>query len=438
MEISTGIEVRQTQRLGLSLSMRQSIAILGMTSDELRSHIDEIALENPLVELLEDRSAVPANTTYRQDREPNDFTSDLISRPESLWSSLLRQIELRRIPEAIQPVVLFMLEQLNERGLLEASLEGVADACRCPVSDATKALAIIQSLEPTGVGARDVHECIVLQLEASGIAADLHRRILCELGRGNTDAENLSRVLESDPDVVLRCLAEIKATSFDVTGSFEESPESFVVPDLLFQVSGTNSVEVSLNPAAFPKLSRNDSYFSTLPCRNADVIRFRKSCRRQYDDLLTACERRAATLLRIGKYIAATQSGYFIDGPLRHKPMRMVDVATELGLNVSTVSRAVSRKYCHDGRDLLELKELFATGVSSGVNGTISSLAICSEIQSIIDNETRGKVLSDVQIANLLKFRNIDISRRTVSKYRQKLNVLPLALRRIRLSSECG
>ena len=418
--------------------MRQSIAILGMTSDELRSHIGEIALENPLVDLVEEHFAVPASTSNGQERLHDDSTSNLKSRPESLWSSLLRQINLQSIPEAIQPVVLFMLEQLNERGLLEASLEDVADACRCAVSDAQKALAIIQSLEPTGVGARDVHECIVLQLEASGIATDTHRRILSELGRGNTDAEHLGRILETDPDVVLRCLAEIKATSFDVTGSFEESAESFVVPDLLFQVSGTNSVEVALNPPAFPKLSRNDSYFSTLPCRNPDVIRFRGSCRRQYDDLLTACERRAGTLLRIGKYIALTQSGYFIDGPSRHKPMRMVDVATELGLSVSTVSRAVSRKYCHDGRDVLELKELFATGISSGENGEISSLAICSEIQRIIDNETRGKVLSDVQIASLLKFRNIEISRRTVSKYRQKLNVLPLALRRIRHDIEFG
>ncbi len=364
---------------------------------------------------------------------------------ESLQDHLRSQLSSLRLSPADAAAVMVLIESLTDDGYLADTVEEIA--AQLAPDDAEQreemverlkcGLRFLQSMEPTGVGARDLAECLTLQLrtlprsEAQMIAIIVCKSHLELLAR--RDLKKLMAVTGADDDMLREAQALIVALEPKPGRQFARAEANIIVPDVIVQKSG-RGWKVTLNPDVMPKLRINDLYASAIrqqrgavgngagPGLNARLQEarwFMKNILQRFD-----------TIQRVSQAIVERQKNFFTHGAIAMKPLVLREIADELGLHESTISRVTTAKYMNTPFGTFELKYFFGSSLNTEAGGNASSTAVRALIKQIVAAENPAKPLSDSQISQMLEEQGIQVARRTVAKYRDALKIAPTQLRK--------
>ena len=393
----------------------------------------------------------PARNNNNNDDEKAQAT-ELARNQESLTAFLHRQALSLRLDETDRAALRFLIESLNDDGYLEDSFQTLAESlagddleqCEELVHRFQVALGLLQSLEPTGVGARDLGECLRLQLQA--IPADTEERAAvraCALAICKQPLELLAKrdvkrlVLavgagEMEVKVAIALIARLEPKP---GRRFIDVERNVVVPDVLVTASGVDrqglpQFRAMLNPEVMPRLKVNDIYANALKGSKGDSHAGLQQRLQEARWMIKNIQQRFDTILRVSNAITQRQKSFFIHGELAMKPMVLREIAEELGLHESTISRVTTAKYMHTPYGTFELKYFFGSGLGTDSGNNASSTAVRALIKQLIASENPKKPLSDNQLSDMLKEQGIDCARRTVAKYREALRIAPTNLRK--------
>ena len=451
MELSMSMKQTQT----LSPQMMQSMEILQMGSQELLEYIQDQVQENPVLEMEEkygkgDDTAVlqrklewlestDAQNRYYHQQDTEDDEKDPISnygtvdeREENLYLYVLSQLEVMDLEPELLPVGRFLVESLNQNGWLDESVEDLAEELGKPVEEVEKALAAVQSLEPAGVGARNLSECLVLQLQRRHEDSELAIRI----ARDYLDPLSKSRygLIAKSLGV---CQEEVR-TACDLIRTLNPRPGGgfaarenlvYINPDL-FVVNFPDHFELLTNDYFFPDLNISGYYCRMLKSTEDNEVKdYLMGKVRQAKWVVHSIEQRRSTLLRCAECILELQAEFFRRGPGHLKPMCLADIAQKVGVHESTVSRTVRDKYLQCASGVYPLSYFFSRSLGApaarpGTEENTSSPDFAKALlKKLIGGEDKHKPLSDQKLCERMAREGCELSRRTVAKYRDELGI---------------
>jgi RNA polymerase sigma-54 factor len=381
-----------------------------------------------------DRTFVPESETAQEFLEKVPVTRT------TLAESLLEQLHFL----ALDPVALaaceFLVGSLDDRGFLSSPLEEIAEAAGRPLEFMEAALRVIQALEPVGVGARDLRECLLIQLDSRGQRDTLPWRLIHDQFDNlvNRRFPEIARQLKVTVEEVQAAADEI--ATLDPKPGFTVSSEDpkYVVPDLLVERVDEEYV-VLLNDRHLPRLRISSAYEGVLRSdRKKSELPESEQRTREYIQgklnsarwLIQTIEQRRRTMIKVMNCIIREQREFFDKGIAYLRPLTLQQVARQIDMHESTVSRVCSGKYVQTPRGVFELKFFFSSGLETEDGEDVSARTAKDIIKTLIDEEDKTEPLSDQRIAELLHERGLKIARRTVAKYREQLNILPARFRR--------
>ncbi len=325
----------------------------------------------------------------------------------------------------------WLIDQIDEAGYLVVGLEETSSALGLPMVAVTEALRLVHSLDPTGVGARTLSECLALQAREVDRYDPCMARLIDNLelvARG--EIARLKRLCQVDDEDFADMLRELRGYDPKPGLRFGSGPAEAVVPDILVRaVTGEDGVEgwdIALNPATLPRLVVNRRYYVEMrhACLAKDAKAWLGERLADANWLLKALDQRQKTILKVSAEIVKQQEGFFRGGVSHLKPLTLRTVADAISMHESTVSRVTSNKYLHCARGTFELKYFFTSGVaSSDGESAVSAEAVKAAIRQLIEAEDAKAVLSDDTLVDLLRARGFDLARRTVAKYREAIGL---------------
>jgi RNA polymerase sigma-54 factor len=424
MAIGPRLELRVGQSLVMTPQLQQAIKLLQMSNLELADFVAAEVERNPLLEIAPPTAgSAPASAGGRRTHGDNNFL-DSIAADVSLHEHLQEQIRaMRGSPDAIE-AALILADELEEDGYLRVPLPDIAQRHRLRPKEIDAGLALVQACDPAGVGARDLRECLALQLrdrdrldpamaallEHLGLAARGQRAEL--MARCGVDAEDLDDMLaelrELDPKPGLR---------------FGAVRVEVAVPDVHVRRGDDGTWTVELNTETLPRVLVNNVYAVRFG-GDAAARAFVSECSASANWLVRSLEQRARTILRVATEIVARQEPFFSAGVSRLRPLTQRAVAEKLRLHESTVSRVAAGKYLACSQGLFDFRYFFTSAIQAVSGGeAFSSAAVQERIRSLVQEETGGRPLSDDKLVTLLNAEGIDIARRTVAKYRETMGI---------------
>lgn len=441
--------LKQEQTLVLTQAMRQALRCLETPATELCEYLQEESLSNPLLEVeppafpaAEQRTdAVPIQ---REERliweghfapEAAEFT---VSSPVSFREHLDLQLKLMAgLDKATETLCHYLVGCLNSAGYLDCPLSELAQELRCSRFDLEQALFVVQSLDPPGTGARNLSECLLLQLaegsEFTAVNIHLVRAGLPLLAK--RDYAGLAKLLKVSRSEVLRAAEVIRSLNpIPSRGFYGDRALPFIQPEATVRVENGQPV-IEMNTYGIPRLSLRSDYCALLgsdACQDAQPYLREKMS--EAKSLMSSMENRQDTLFRLVSAVVRHQRPFFLEnGELQ--PLTMKDLAEELSLNVSTVSRAVKDKYIQFGGHAVALRSLFCAPLQTEQGAAVSAGFIQKQMRRFLDGENPASPLSDEALAEALGSIGITVSRRTVAKYRGELGI-PTAAARKRAAAE--
>lgn len=430
----------------MTQSMKQSIEILQMPLGELNEYINKELEENPVLETTLDKdedkfkenycelvkyfkldSYIEKNEfEYKEDKyiSPLNYIEDKISLKDYLFGQL-REINIDR---KIKRVVSYMIESLDKRGYLDISVEEISSDLNEKKEKVYKALEILQSLEPVGIGARSLSECLLIQIRRKNI----YDNVLDEIISKYLDliANNKYGHISKRLNITMKM-----AQSYgDIIKSLEPKPsrgyytgeeEKFIIPDVyVFKIN--KEYNIIINNTFIPNLKINSLYKNIiLDSVNNESVYYVKEKINNAMNLIKSIEQRNNTILKIIQSIIKYQKEYFNYGKEFLKPMYLKDIALDIGMHESTVSRAIRDKYILTNYGTIKIKDLFSISICNKSSGNEEFLAIDikKKIKEIINKENKNKPLSDKAICEIINNMNYPISRRTITKYREEIGI---------------
>jgi RNA polymerase sigma-54 factor len=473
--------------------LQQAIRLLQLSALELRAEVQEALDSNPLLEESEESGADgeegPVNGThtdeaargsdelevdtrirndssevdedfavagnwdepYETSTAPQTRNSDRdgpgleiearTSLPQTLHDYLLWQMRLTPFTDTDRRVAEALIEAINDDGYLTCSIEEIQQTVQRDLeaelepAEVEAVLHRLQHFDPVGVGARDLRECLLIQLRmldpATAGLADAQRLVTDHLALlANHDFNQLRRVLRLKPPELQEAVTLIQRMNPRPGSSVQPAQPDYVVPDVIVRkISGT--WRVALNGEAAPRVAINRTYETMI--RRGDNSRDNRYLQDQLQEarwFLKSLQNRNETLLRVATAIVNRQRDFFEHGEEGMKPLVLHDIATTLGMHESTISRVTTQKYMLTPRGIFELKYFFSSHVSTVDGGTRSATAIRSMIKKLIDNEAPDKPISDSKIVEMLQEEGIQVARRTIAKYREHMNIPPSSQRK--------
>lgn len=452
MKMNFQLQLEQSQKLIMTPELRQAIEILQYNAIELNQFVHEELMTNPVLELTDPESTVAADlerlqslaeridwkqvisddekyrATYQKPEEHEEFTMDnIIAEEESLHEHLLFQLQFTILTPEEKAIGEYLIENIDHAGYLRMDLEEVLQRFQITEDALEDVIQTIQTFEPYGVAARDLQETLLIQVQMRGIEQpyviplitshleDLANNRLKQIAKALGATENaiqetvdIIRTLDPKPGLKFATLRDVK----------------YVVPDVTVQVIEGEYV-ILVNDSSAPKLQISDYYKSLLRNQQteeatADYIHQKLN---QALKLIKSIEQRRNTIYRVVESILKHQADFFTKGTMYLKVLNLKDVAEDIGVHESTVSRAVSGKYLQCPRGIYEIKYFFQSGVSSAFGEGISSESIKSIIKELVDKEDPKHPVSDQYIANEIDKAGIKVSRRTIAKYREEMHI---------------
>lgn len=361
----------------------------------------------------------------------------ILPNPESLQMSLLKQLRCQALDPEDYRIAELIIHEINDSGYLDVSLEELAQAHQVDRNCLKTILHVVQQLEPAGVGARDLRECLMLQMEHRGAQESLAYRILRNHFPLFVQQRSLAlaKALGVSGEDIAHACSHIRQLHPKPGSAFSNEPtSSTMIPDLIV-VQGEHYCDVELNDEAMPRVRLNRVYrrMLTNPNTASETREFITQKLRQAQWIIRAIEERNTTLLAIGRCLISLQREFFEQGIQALKPLTQAQVAQIIGRHPSTVSRAIAEKTIACSLGIFRLERFFPSRVPQLKNTlNISDAMIKQEIQRLISEEDRRSPLSDEALVKLLAERNLSVARRTVAKYRTSLKILPVYLRKRR------
>jgi RNA polymerase sigma-54 factor len=471
MGLGPSLSIRQSQQLVLTPQLRQAIQLLQLSNLELDSFIAEELSKNPLLEARSDEPDEQSAGDFAGDETDSDEApddpgaDDLIrgaaddDRPLDVdWQSEALEtdsfadvvtsgggeeaFDFDRVQYSAASLAEYLIDQLHgasgdigdlarviaetldETGYLTVELEQVAELTGAPLAKVEAALELVQGLDPPGVGARSLAECLALQAKAADRYDPAMARLIDNLellSKGRT--QDLKRICGVDDEDLADMVRELRAYDPKPGCRFSGGAAAEVTPDVFVRRTRAG-FGVELNQQTLPRLLVNRRYYRELKSgpQNKASRAWLSECLQSANWLVKALDQRARTIVKVVSEIVTRQHGFFERGVAAMKPMTLREVAEAIGMHESTVSRVTSNKYLLCDRGLYELKYFFGSGVASAEGeGGAAAEAVKAGIRELIDAET--EILSDDAIAGLLKGKGFDVARRTVVKYREAMGI---------------
>jgi len=403
MSVSPGLRLSTRQRLALTPGMRQSLAILRLPALELHEEIARIAAENPFLE------------HHPADSSSGGWLPDVPAAEPSLFQSLHRQLSTQRLAPEVRAAALMLVAELREDGYLDATLDEIAAETGAAPEVLEQALTALQACDPPGIGARDLPECLALQLQAQGHAPALARAICAHLedfaeGRW----QRLARALPL-PQGRLAQIAALLPTLRPAPELPDPGPALPLLPELIVEPGADGSPQVRLSPGALPIV--------TVAPRVAGGSPELARAQAEAGFLAAALRARGATLLRIGTHLVMQQARHFAShGDLPLLPMTRAEAAAALSMHPATLGRAISGKALMAFGRTLPIEGFFSHGLP-GRDGAVSAHQLQRRIRALIAAEPPEAPLADDAICAQLQKEGVDIARRTVAKYRTCMRI---------------
>src|SRR2546430_4286286 len=370
----------------------------------------------------------------QEEEERRQFMFDSLVAGTSLQESLLDQVRLSDIREEERSVAELIIGNIDDYGYLKSTLEDLVFTTSIPAENIAKVLRTIQTFHPPGVGARDLRECLLLQLEREGRQKTLEYRIISEHmeALGKRRVPELARALGQNADEIQKPIARIGLLEPRPGRAFLPDNAQFISPDV-FVTKLDDDYSITTNNDQIPHLRISNTYKDLMAQADssAEVRDYIREKIRAGKFLIKSLQQRQQTILNIAREIVKRQREFLDKGIAFLKPLTMVQVAEVVGVHETTVSRAVSGKYMQTPRGLFEMKYFFTAGIQTASGDGLSNTSVKDMIADIFKKEDPTKPLSDQEVVRMLKERGIVIARRTVAKYRTELNILPSNLRKV-------
>jgi RNA polymerase sigma-54 factor len=351
-----------------------------------------------------------------------------------LYDHLLWQLHMSASDELTQEIGEAIIQNLDEDGMLRASVDEIANMGPFPLEEVEKALAVVQALDPSGIAARDLTECLRLQLKHLGLeGSPTDVMVKDHIKQLQTHQyPEIGRQMSLTPDEVSHHLEIIRR--LDPKPGMKYSPDrsTYVIPDV-FVVKEGDEYKILLNDDGLPKLRISPTYRRMLDVKepgSEETRNYVKDKLRSALWLLKSVDQRQRTIYKVSDSIVKHQRGFLDHGIAHLRPLVLRDVANDIGMHESTVSRVVANKYMHTPRGVYELRFFFHSGITSSMGEAISSVTIKDKIRKMIEGENTARPLSDSRIAELLGADGLPLARRTVAKYREELRIPPSNLRK--------
>lgn len=417
--------------------LKQSLDILKYSMQELEDYVKEVSTSNPLIEITTSHHSEAielarlhydkgvADSFTKGTTESFDVVNQFASINESIETYLMEQLSLvKELSMADREVIMYYIRSINNRGYLECDMKVVSDYFQLPITTCESLLKVLQSLEPVGIGARDLRECLVLQLvrmkDVPKLTITFVERHLEELA--DRKFQQLAHKYHITIEDVQRIFSIIQTLQPYPIIEIETTNTEYIIPDIIVEEFQGEYI-VRINDIYIPKVSIN-SFYKELLMANKETHPYYKEMLSDALLLMKGLEQRHETLYKVTKLIINYQTEFIHRGIIALKPLRLKDISSILGLHESTVSRAISNKFIQTPKGTFPLKSLFMRGLKMN-NGTVeSTIQIKAKIKSIIQQENPKKPISDQKIANVLLSEGIQIARRTVAKYREELGIL--------------
>ncbi len=377
-----------------------------------------------------------ANAPMRSREEESELRQhmfDSLVAGTSLQEHLLEQVRLSELTDAQKAIAEMIVGNVDDHGYLQSGVDELAFATNTPAAEVADVLKVVQGFNPPGVAARDLRECLLLQLERAGRTETLEYRIIRDhmelLGRRRFP--EIARAVGETVEVVQAAAERISHLEPRPGREFSAEDSVYVVPELFIQRVGDDYV-VTANNDSIPHLRISNTYKDLMaqPDSTDEVRDYIREKIRAGKFLIKSIQQRQQTLLKIGQEIASRQREFMEKGVAYLRPMTMAQIAQVVGVHETTVSRAVSGKYIQTPQGVFEMKYFFTSGLPTASGDGMSNESVKKILAELIATEDRTKPLSDEELVKRLGERGIMIARRTVAKYRMELNILPSHLRR--------
>jgi len=478
MALGPRLEIRQSQSLVMTPQLQQAIKLLALSNLELEAHIGEALEANPLLDVGEvsrdgaeetvlsdggERDAAPLLDSAGVDDAPLDVESSALD-PEAapgdadwgraadgplgselpdlenrggegptLAEHLLAQIGAEAGDGREALIASRLVGELDEAGYFIGDIAALAAELGVPRAEVERALALIQSLDPTGVGARSLAECLALQAREIDRYDPCMARLIDNLDAlAKGEIARLKRLCDVDDEDFADMLAELR--SFDPKPGlrYGGGGEAAVVPDVLVSPGRDGGWVIALNEDSLPRLVVNRSYYLELKegCTDRKAQAWLGEQLAEANWLIRALDQRAKTILKVAAEIVKRQAGFFREGVSAMRPLILRDVAQAIEMHESTVSRVTSNKFLACPRGTFEMKYFFSSGVAAADGEGASSQAIKARIRALVEAEEARNILSDEALVALLRAEGFDLARRTVAKYREAAGIGSSAQRR--------
>jgi RNA polymerase sigma-54 factor len=473
------LQFRLHQQLTLTPQLQQAIRLLQLSQLELEAELRQIAESNPLLEFAEEvedeetvdresaeseypsaESVAAAGSSSENDdtgewadgvaaESPIDFSSSSVgssgsvgsrgdddfepqnAAPETLQQHLLWQLNLASFNPRQHLIATVLIDSLNADGYLseglEAALAVLPAHLKASLDEVDAVRRRLQGFDPAGVGSLDLRDCLRVQLEQFDPGTPQRelalRMVDSELELlARNDIARLARRLRAGEDEVASAAVLIRSLDPRPGAALDATPVEYVAPDVYALRDGSRW-RVSLNPDAQPRLGLNQHYCGLIAQARGEDASWMRGQLQEARWLIKSLESRAETLLKVAEAIVRRQSAFLDYGPEAMHPLVLREVAEEVGMHESTISRVTTRKYLHTPRGTFELKYFFSSGVSTEDGGSASATAIQAMLRKLIDAEDARKPLSDQALAEEFQRKGIQVARRTVAKYREGLRI---------------
>jgi RNA polymerase sigma-54 factor len=374
------------------------------------------------------------NRASVEDEERRQFMFDSLVAGTSLQEVLLEQVRESALPSDLWPVAEMLIGNIDEYGYLKATVDELAGSTGLPPEKILEVLKVVQSFDPSGVGARDLRECLMLQLERSDEKDTLEYRIVSDFmeALGKRRIPEIARGTGTEVDEVQDALENIARLEPRPGRAYLADNDQYILPEVFVTRSG-DDFAVSTNNEHIPHLRISNAYKDLMSQggNSSEVMNYIREKIRAGKFLIKSLHQRQQTILNIAKEIVNRQRDFMDKGVSALKPLTMVQIAEVVGVHETTVSRAVSGKYMQTPQGVFEMKYFFTAGIQTANGDGMSNTSVKDMIEEIFKNENSAKPLSDQEVVRMLQEKGIVIARRTVAKYRTELNILPSNLRKV-------
>lgn len=456
MRMDYGLKLEMAHKLVMTPQLRQAIAILQLSSLELSETVEKELLENPVLEIEDKESGEPEETPEKSeleaapdyfewaeyfgdgrdmgyiapDRSERQSFEAYTANEVSLEEHLEFQLYLAVLDTGARAVGRYLIGCIDENGYLCCSVAEASEQLRVPQSMTEDVLAVIQTFDPAGVGARDLRECLLIQAQQRGITdtavLGVIDRHLDDLAAGRYKA--IAEKLGVTTHQVQQAVDIIRTLDPRPGRAFGKSDLSYILPDVTVERINGEYV-ILVNDTDVPRLTINPHY-RRMGDMDGEARKYIESRINSAVWLIRSIEQRRRTLYNVVEALVELQKDFFDQGPKHIKPLTMKKLADKVGIHESTVSRAIANKYVDTPHGLFGLRTFFSASITAADGEDIAASKVKGEIRELVSREDTSQPLSDQALTDILNKRGITVSRRTVAKYREEMGILSSAKRK--------